>query len=57
MIGQQRQRPPLDVMFLSGDIGGNLPPTFAIAGELARRGHHVTIAGVRVRAQGSAPQA
>lgn len=55
MTGQPGRRPPLDVMFLSGDIGGNLPPTFAIAGELARRGHHVTIAGVRPRAQGSAP--
>jgi UDP:flavonoid glycosyltransferase YjiC (YdhE family) len=55
MIGQQRQRPPLNVIFLSGDIGGNLPPTFAIAGELARRGHHVTIAGVRMRVHGAAP--
>lgn len=55
MTGQPRQGPPLDVIFLSGDIGGNLPPTFAIAAELARRGHHVTIAGVRVRSRGVAP--
>lgn len=46
---------PLDVLFLSGDIGGNLPPTFAIAGELTRRGHHVTIAGVRARPQHRPP--
>lgn len=40
---------PLDVLFISGDIGGNVPPTLAIAGELARRGHRVTIAGMRPR--------
>lgn len=55
MIGQPGQRPPLDVVFLSGDLGGNLPPTFAIVGELARRRHRVTIAGVRPRAQSPAP--
>ncbi|MDQ0825602.1 UDP:flavonoid glycosyltransferase YjiC (YdhE family) [Arthrobacter sp. B2I5] len=54
-MGQPGKRPPLDVVFLSGDIGGNLPPTFAIAGELALRRHRVTIAGVRPRAQSSAP--
>jgi UDP:flavonoid glycosyltransferase YjiC (YdhE family) len=52
---QRSHHRPLDVLFLSADIGGNLPPTFAIAGELARRGHHVTIAGVRARPQHSAP--
>jgi UDP:flavonoid glycosyltransferase YjiC (YdhE family) len=39
----------LDVLFISGDIGGNVPPTLAIAGELARRGHRVTVAGLRAR--------
>lgn len=39
----------LDVLFVSGDIGGNVPPTVAIAEELARRGHRVTVAGIRLR--------
>lgn len=39
------------VLFISGDIGGNVPPTLAIASELARRGHEVTIAGLRARAE------
>ncbi|MFV4914662.1 glycosyltransferase [Microbacterium lacticum] len=37
-------------LFISGEIGGNVPPTLAIAAELARRGHAVTIAGLRPRA-------
>lgn len=40
---------PLDVLFVSGDIGGNVPPTLAIAAELAHRGHRVTIAGLGPR--------
>jgi UDP:flavonoid glycosyltransferase YjiC (YdhE family) len=39
----------LDVLFISGDLGGNVPPTLAIAAELARRGHRVSIAGIRPR--------
>lgn len=39
----------LDVQFISADGGGNVPPTLAIAGELARRGHRVAVAGVRTR--------
>jgi UDP:flavonoid glycosyltransferase YjiC (YdhE family) len=39
----------LNVLFISGDIGGNVPPTLAIAEELARRGHRVAIAGLRAR--------
>lgn len=34
------------VLFVSADIGGNVPPTLAIAGELAGRGHDVTVAGL-----------
>lgn len=41
--------PLLDVLFISGDIGGNVPPTLGIAGELARRGHRVAVAGLRAR--------
>jgi UDP:flavonoid glycosyltransferase YjiC (YdhE family) len=40
----------LDVLFISGDIGGNVPPTLGIAGELARRGNRVVVAGIRARA-------
>jgi UDP:flavonoid glycosyltransferase YjiC (YdhE family) len=39
----------LDVLFIGGDLGGNVPPTLAIAEELARRGHRVAVAGVRAR--------
>ncbi|MFF2369544.1 glycosyltransferase [Agromyces sp. NPDC058110] len=42
--------PTLDVLFISGDIGGNVPPTIAIARELAARTHRVTIAGLAPRA-------
>ena len=44
----------LDVLFISGDIGGNVPPTLEIAGELARRGHRVAVAGIRTRPDGIA---
>ncbi|MFC0681752.1 glycosyltransferase [Lysobacter korlensis] len=39
----------LDVLFISGDLGGNVPPTVAIAEELARRGHRVAVAGILIR--------
>lgn len=37
------------VLFISADIGGNVPPTLAIARELARRGHDVAIGGLSRR--------
>ena len=36
------------VLFLSADLGGNVPPTMAIALELCRRGVHVDVAGILV---------
>lgn len=45
----------LDVLFISGDIGGNVPPTLGIAAELGRRGHRVTVAGIRERPGGGWP--
>jgi len=38
-----------EILFVSGDVGGNVPPTMALAGELARRGHHVSVAGLGPR--------
>ncbi|QEO09926.1 glycosyltransferase [Protaetiibacter larvae] len=38
-----------EVLMIGGDVGGNVPPALAIADELARRGHRVTLAGVRAR--------
>lgn len=46
---------PREVLFISGDVGGNVPPTLAIAGELAHRGHSVAIAGLKSRAGDSWP--
>jgi UDP:flavonoid glycosyltransferase YjiC (YdhE family) len=36
------------VLFLSANLGGNVPPTLAIAAELCRRGVHVDVAGIIV---------
>ena len=36
------------VLFLSANLGGNVPPTLAIARELCRRGVHVEVAGILV---------
>ncbi len=36
------------VLFLTADLGGNVPPTMAIALELCRRGVHVDVAGILV---------
>lgn len=36
------------VLFLSGNLGGNVPPTMAIAMELSHRGVHVDVAGILV---------
>ena len=36
------------MLFLSADLGGNVPPTMAIAWELCRRGVHVDVAGILV---------
>lgn len=36
------------VLFLSADLGGNVPPTMAIALELCRRGAQVDVAGILV---------
>jgi UDP:flavonoid glycosyltransferase YjiC (YdhE family) len=36
------------VLFLSANLGGNVPPTVAIALELCRRGVHVDVAGILV---------
>jgi UDP:flavonoid glycosyltransferase YjiC (YdhE family) len=46
----------LDVLFIGGDLGGNVPPTLAIAEELARRGHRVAVAGIRARRGDLMPQ-
>ncbi|MGN8553863.1 UNVERIFIED_CONTAM: glycosyltransferase [Microbacterium sp. SLM126] len=36
------------VLFLSANLGGNVPPTMAIVGELCRRGVQVDVAGILV---------
>ncbi|HEX5728201.1 glycosyltransferase [Microbacterium sp.] len=36
------------VLFLSANLGGNVPPTMAVALELCRRGVHVDVAGILV---------
>ena len=36
------------MLFLSANLGGNVPPTMAIALELCRRGVHVDVAGILV---------
>ena len=36
------------VLFLSANLGGNVPPTMEIALELCRRGVHVDVAGILV---------
>ena len=38
---------PAKVLFLTADLGGNVPPTLAVAEELARRGAVVEIAGLQ----------
>ena len=42
------------MLFITGDIGGNVPPTLAIATELAARGHRVIVAGLEPRADRAA---
>ncbi len=37
------------ILVIGADAGGNVPPALAIAGEVARRGHVVELAGVRPR--------
>ncbi len=34
-----------NVLFVTGDLGGNLPPAIGIATELRRRGHRVRFLG------------
>jgi hypothetical protein len=45
------------VLFLSANLGGNVPPTMAVAHELCRRGVHVDVAGILVDAGSAASSA
>jgi len=45
---RDRYSPRMRVLFLSANLGGNVPPTMAIAAELCRRGVHVDVAGILV---------
>jgi len=38
----------MKVLFLTANLGGNVPPTMAVALELCRRGVHVDVAGILV---------
>lgn len=37
----------MKVLFLTADLGGNVPPTLAVAEELSRRGVEVAVAGLQ----------
>jgi UDP:flavonoid glycosyltransferase YjiC (YdhE family) len=43
-----------EILFVTWDGGGNLPPELEIASELAARGHHVRFMGHRVQAERAA---
>lgn len=46
----------MKALFLTADLGGNLPPTLAVARALARRGLDIEFAGVDVEAAGFATE-
>jgi UDP-N-acetylglucosamine:LPS N-acetylglucosamine transferase len=47
--------PHAKVLFLTADLGGNVPPILAVAGALVRRGVAVEIAGVGTGGTGASP--